>query len=282
MPECRMKLLADASESVSSSTTVIGEHCHIVGEKDTGPRGHSNLSDTDRDRYPNLILLCPAHHKVIDDDMATWTVERLHQLKADHEVWVESLVPDAVGDEVAAMYATLVNMATARLDLEHWPDITAAALLDLVGDDFVSGVLQFRIAVTAAHLTGRHPQLDSELLNLAKRAGDFVDLFLTRATLDRGSWRRDDSWKSVWRADYHEELQRFFVWEAGCSRLLFNLTVAVNRFAQAVRDTVRPTYFLSAGKFYVVDSMGSLDELQPKVYFPNEYKDIADTTGPTT
>jgi hypothetical protein len=136
--------------------------------------------------------------------------------------------------------------------------------------------------VTAANLTGRHPQLDAELLNLASRAGDFVDLFLQRAKRDRGSWARDDSWKQVWRADYHEELERFFAWESGCSRLLFNLTVALNRFAQAVRDAIRPTYFLSTGKFYVVDSMGQLDDLQPRVYFPTEYRDAPPSGGPTT
>jgi hypothetical protein len=73
---------------------------------------------------------------VIDDDVVTWTVARLHQVKADHEIWVESLVPDPVGDEVAAMYATLVNTATVGLDLENWPDVTAAALLDRLSDQF--------------------------------------------------------------------------------------------------------------------------------------------------
>jgi hypothetical protein len=38
-----------------------------------------------RNAYDNLILLCPTHHAVIDDDDQTYTVERIHKMKSDHE-----------------------------------------------------------------------------------------------------------------------------------------------------------------------------------------------------
>jgi hypothetical protein len=41
-----------------------------------------------RNSYANLILLCRNHHKVIDAQEGEYTVERLHQMKAQHEAWV--------------------------------------------------------------------------------------------------------------------------------------------------------------------------------------------------
>jgi hypothetical protein len=274
MAECRKRLLTEASDAVSSGVTVLGEHCHIVGERETSPRGVSTLSQTDRDRYPNLILLCAEHHKIVDDDPETWPVERLHQIKADHEVWVESLVPESLDDEIETLYARLVNIATENLQLNRWPDVTAAAILDRVDQRLIDGVYQFAIAVTGTIWPGRIVELEVELKNLAERGSAYIDMYLIRARPDfNGSWTRDNRWKERWRDDYHEELARVHNWERECVRLLFNLTAALNRFADVVRSTIRPTYFLSSGKFFVVDMVGVLSHLQPKVYFPESYRE---------
>ena len=90
MPDCRMRLVADAGDAVKSKNTLIGENCHIVGDKETSPRGKSILTEDERNRYPNLLLLCRNHHKIIDDDEHGWPVERLHQIKTEHEIWVET------------------------------------------------------------------------------------------------------------------------------------------------------------------------------------------------
>ncbi|MBU1208598.1 MAG: hypothetical protein KKH04_17015 [Proteobacteria bacterium] len=64
---------------------VIGEEAHIKGEKPTAPRYDPNQTEEERESYENRILLCPTHHTEIDSDPETWTVERLKQMKADHE-----------------------------------------------------------------------------------------------------------------------------------------------------------------------------------------------------
>ena len=64
MPDCRKILVTEASDDVPSKNTLIGENCHIIGEKDNSPRGESILSIEDRNRYPNLILLCRNHHLI--------------------------------------------------------------------------------------------------------------------------------------------------------------------------------------------------------------------------
>jgi len=65
--------------------TLIGEICHIKGEKPTSARYDPNQSPIERHAYENLILMCPTHHTVIDDDEVSYTVERLRQIKLEHE-----------------------------------------------------------------------------------------------------------------------------------------------------------------------------------------------------
>jgi len=85
-PGCRRELSMDASQADDES--LIGEACHIVAQSPSGPRGHSPLTPEQRDHYDNLILLCRNHHKRVDDQENTYTVQRLLQMKAAHEKWV--------------------------------------------------------------------------------------------------------------------------------------------------------------------------------------------------
>ena len=87
--DCRANLILDASGD--DPITRIADEAHIVAQAgDGGPRGAFAVPGGDRDGYGNLILLCPTHHRVVDRLRATWTVERLLQLKADHEAWVNA------------------------------------------------------------------------------------------------------------------------------------------------------------------------------------------------
>lgn len=75
---CNQKLVVE----VDGNNTVIGEECHIISSKPNGPR-HKKLLNYDA--YDNLILMCPIHHKIIDENELTFTEELLHMLKANHE-----------------------------------------------------------------------------------------------------------------------------------------------------------------------------------------------------
>jgi hypothetical protein len=86
-PGCRRKLVEDSTET--DDPTLVGQNCHIVAEADDGPRRDPSMPIEDRNRYANLILMCGVHDTIIDDQVATWTVEKLQQSKRDHEAWVE-------------------------------------------------------------------------------------------------------------------------------------------------------------------------------------------------
>lgn len=68
---------------------IIGEIAHIVSPTPDGPRGDHYLPLGEHDKHTNLIFLCPEHHKVIDDQPHVYTVERLRQMKKDHEEAIE-------------------------------------------------------------------------------------------------------------------------------------------------------------------------------------------------
>lgn len=85
-PDCRLELVLQATER--DNAAVIGKIAHIVAHSNSGPRADTNYSKDLRDRYENLILLCPTHHDMVDGHSDTYTVQDLRQWKLDHEAWV--------------------------------------------------------------------------------------------------------------------------------------------------------------------------------------------------
>jgi hypothetical protein len=70
---------------------IIGEIAHIVGASRQGPRGDEPFDDAERNKHTNLILLCPTHHTIVDDQLRTYSVAVLRQMKADHEARMAAL-----------------------------------------------------------------------------------------------------------------------------------------------------------------------------------------------
>ncbi|WP_155633683.1 HNH endonuclease signature motif containing protein [Burkholderia cepacia] len=68
----------------------IGEMAHIIAKKKDGARGKLPF-EGDINGYENLILLCPNHHAEVDDNEAIYPPARLHQIKNEHERYVQNL-----------------------------------------------------------------------------------------------------------------------------------------------------------------------------------------------
>nr|BFE28521.1 hypothetical protein GCM10010200_007720 [Actinomadura rugatobispora] len=64
----------------------IAEAAHIVAEKVDGPRGEGSRPDA-VNGLPNLILLCPSDHRLIDKRPDLWPLDKLRALKREHESW---------------------------------------------------------------------------------------------------------------------------------------------------------------------------------------------------
>jgi hypothetical protein len=88
IPDCPKILVIDKTEKDRES--IIGVMGHIKGERPTAPRYDANMTDKERNSHENLILVCGDHHKMIDDQFNTYTVEKLHEIKKQHEVWARN------------------------------------------------------------------------------------------------------------------------------------------------------------------------------------------------
>lgn len=85
-PKCKAPIVVD--------DTTLGEVCHICGLQPGSARHRKEQTDEERNSYENLILLCPNHHTVVDDDPESYSVERLQKMKQEHESR-SAAVPDS-------------------------------------------------------------------------------------------------------------------------------------------------------------------------------------------
>lgn len=83
---CKHELIINSTPTDNES--IIGDECHIISRQIQGPRHDPSFPEEKLDVYENLILLCRVHHKMIDDQDETYTIDILQQIKSNHETWV--------------------------------------------------------------------------------------------------------------------------------------------------------------------------------------------------
>lgn len=88
---CKTELI---TSTVTTDEFNLGEECHIISSKSTGPRHISNLAEYDN--YENVLLPCKNHHKEIDELTDTYTEELLRYIKTNHENWVKNTIKEAI------------------------------------------------------------------------------------------------------------------------------------------------------------------------------------------
>lgn len=174
---CRVQVATEGTDTDDPS--VFGEECHIVGQSPKGPRAE-NIANVDA--YYNLILLCTKHHKQIDDQVSHFTIERLREIKREHETWVmrssESrnfgsvqLVPDPLRPTPKALKVFTTGSALWRFVegsmafYPSWPNGLREEHEDLIADflddlrdcnDVVDHLDSFRAKRDAARELGDH------------------------------------------------------------------------------------------------------------------------------
>ncbi|MCL5801194.1 MAG: hypothetical protein M1283_01445 [Gammaproteobacteria bacterium] len=101
-PECSNSL-------VDPSGKVTGRISHIKGRRPRGPRHDPLQDDDERHGFDNLILLCPIHHDVVDDDEVSYSVARLSEIKRSHETSVHT-EPEP-SDEIASQFLATFHVS---------------------------------------------------------------------------------------------------------------------------------------------------------------------------
>lgn len=185
-PECRIELYAEATDY--DPIVVIGEIAHVAAAGVRGPRAAPSMTESDKNAYDNLMLLCQNCHGRFDGQPHFYSVPRLRDIKQAHEAWVRASLPERGRSRTG--WRTLVlrgdhplDMATIEAALSpdfsvgapevlsvpmdsDWPEastrIAAEARALLAGDDaFDKRIAVFPIAPVSAclalgyHLTSR-------------------------------------------------------------------------------------------------------------------------------
>lgn len=249
---CRMELVMDATETDDES--LVGEACHIVASSPDGPRGESELTQNQRDKYGNLILMCNVHHKVIDDQPIEYTVERLNELKANHEQWVKAqLGIDQHKQRDDELYAGYVEQWATKIDLDNWSRRASGILFHgqpSIDAEMLQSLEDIRPWLLSRTWPHRYQDLEAAFNNFRLVAQDFTVVFNTHAE----KWGEDD-WQTRkfykidrWDEELYRDLSRKFDGHVGLvSDLMVELTRAVNYVCEFVRRDLIHSYRTTEG-----------------------------------
>lgn len=117
--DCRRVLVVEGPPG--EQPVILGDVAHIVAASPAGPRGDPFMAPPNRNRYENLIVLCSTHHQLIDDQVATYTPERLRAVKADHERWIEDRLAQGKPERPAAVEQREDELYSTLLPIDRMP-----------------------------------------------------------------------------------------------------------------------------------------------------------------
>ncbi|MDX9983673.1 MAG: hypothetical protein RBS44_05650, partial [Sphaerochaeta sp.] len=241
----------------------------------SGPRHQSNLSEEDRDRYPNLILLCSNHHNEIDGDTTKYSIEYLHQIKADHEIWVQTALTQNQETPDIRLYVNLLNSIVDRLSLSYWDSLSDDYVRLLMYTNEIDGMNSLVIQLRRVVWPMDKIELEEALQEVGKRVENYITHYtsISCPRSDGTSWYEDkhrynDVKTGLPYSDSSEKKEKDYKTHFNN---LWNLTVSLNNLAEIVRSTINPEFFLLQGDFIISDELGTTSNLAGCVYFPKTY-----------
>lgn len=281
--DCRNDLIADETETDDES--IIGDEAHIVARGEDGPRGKSILSEDDRDKYDNLILLCRKHHKIIDDQFNFYTIEKLNEVKKAHENWVkESLKPNKEKEKIDLVYANYIDEIIKLLDFDNWKAWTSFP----IGNSSIAysnliALEKLPSFIISRFWSNEYPDLENSIYNLKAVINDFVSVFYKYAERESVNLKADEAietkhaytetfYKLIYHTDvkvYDRLLEEYVYHTELITDLGLELTRAGNLLIEKIRKYIYPMYREEEGKLLV--SYGPTEDLSYHTY-KVEYK----------
>lgn len=249
---CKTQLTQD-KKAVTASFT-LGEQAHIVGEKEDAARGKSPLSTNERNNYHNLILLCPTHHTEIDSNEEDYPVEKLYQIKSEHELWVTETLSETIDHVMLAKQiaiSSIIDSAVLLCKLDNWTSFALAP--DPRWDsDMIEKIYQFRQKVIATIWSKEFQRLKDATTTLSILLNSAAQTFAENTDKYNNFLYPHKFYKAYGHNEnYHEDLKKYDAWLDKCYYLLKESTKAANWFADEVRESINPMFFTEKGKFLV-------------------------------
>jgi len=143
----------------------LGELAHIVGQQNTpgSPRGTAEvMSDTDRDRAENLMLVCAGEHQEIDRNgvLDLLQVNKLRAIKATHEDWIRR-VTGLRPDDTTVVVRLLGDVRGRAVELDRATATAAVIRGDARWPDFPLTYAQDGVEIDLRQLPGEDPATDA-------------------------------------------------------------------------------------------------------------------------
>ncbi|MCB9301003.1 MAG: HNH endonuclease [Lewinellaceae bacterium] len=205
-PNCKKELVMDESETDDAS--VIGEEAHIIARKENGPRGKSDLPFEERDKYNNLILLCSIHHKLIDDQETTYTVEKLHKYKREHEDWVKNnLSQDFTKLREEEIYASYVDKFIELAEVDNWKGWTSFIFgsgQPSIHQGNLNKLRELIEFIISRVWSGRYPELERAFYNFKYVANDFISVFEKYSVRDKFDHEENEDNRMIWTKKFYK------------------------------------------------------------------------------
>jgi len=273
--------------TLTDNESLVGEECHIVAKKPTGPRGDPEFPVDMADEYSNLILLCRTHHKMVDDQPNTYTVERLKQIKLDHEKWVRESLSDynSRKQEEEELYAGYVDKWLELVDIANWKGWTSW----LLHSDFpaLSVRIDERLGTVREWILSRvwprrYPQLEGAFDNFRRVLEDLQNTFHEHSVKCGDTFYTEKFYHiPVCNPDLYESLFREYIFHVKLVEdLVLELTRAANYVCDKIREFLLPTFRLREGVLLV--ESGPYAEERGLVYRAHrvEYREGERTVNP--
>ena len=158
-PECTEILVSRIEDGSKYHFNL--HRCHIrpIGEK--GPRAEPNSETEDPNSPENLILLCPNHHKLLDDHPELYPVEKLRKWKFKHEAKIEKY-SEHIDSESFPHLQPLTELVDQ--EIEKQLDSLRKSLF-FAGSDFAIPWLEFAKRLTTGKLSWGSDAVRSKALS---------------------------------------------------------------------------------------------------------------------
>ncbi|NEW58137.1 hypothetical protein GV794_21135 [Nocardia cyriacigeorgica] len=234
-----------------------------MARNEDGPRGKEPITG-DRDAYENLVLMCPTHHTLIDSAVDDYPVDRVRQMKSEHQAWVrDSLGVDRAQLDLEVRWARLIDQFDEQMSLVRWGR-TVGSLVDevdpILGDSVLQQLRDLCRWIQVRPWPSGHESLKASLEGFARVASHLIAHFMKEAeSVPTRQGLRYPRWYKI--QNYDPELYDRLLGEYRQARqlitdLVYEATRHLNWFMDSVRQSVDPDYREVQGYVYLLDESG--------------------------
>ncbi len=118
------------------------ECCHIKAFSPGGPRYDAAQTDEERNSGDNLILLCTRHHRIVDADEQTYTVDLLREYKQKHEQQYSANVLKLTDEQLRYLQMSSETFWKRIEEIDHadinWLDLKIMVDVDRATSDLLN------------------------------------------------------------------------------------------------------------------------------------------------